>query len=101
LRDLALNEWVIVATTSNCEVWEERGQPEPPYWEYRLRAGKWVQVELSELSKGQETNLFFAYEPALPSKKLTLEAKKQVLLTHDFVKKYLSIVPDLKTRCRS
>lgn len=31
------DEWVVVATTTSCDVWERRGKPAPPYWEFRLR----------------------------------------------------------------
>ena len=98
-RDQSLNEWVIVATTSNCDTWYEQGKPVPPYWEYRLRADNWLPSKLSDSSMGRKTNLFFDFEPALPAKKLSLEAKRRVLASKDFAKKYLSVIADLKSRC--
>jgi len=98
-RDERSGEWVVVATSSNCEVWEERGSPKPPYWEYRLKSDKWVQSSLSEMSLDRKTNLFFNYEPNLPAGKLSLDLKDQIIKHNDFAKDYLSIRRDAKTNC--
>jgi len=98
-RDVQPEEWVIVATTSNCDTWYERGRPEPPYWEFRLRNGKWTTSQLSDTSIGRKTNLFFGYEPNLPAKRIGVELKTQILANNDFAAKYRSVVADLKSRC--
>lgn len=98
-HDATTAQWVIVATTSNCDTWYERGGPVPPYWEYRLSADKWTQSPLSESSKGRKTNLFFDYEPDLPEKKISASLKRQVIQRNSFAKKYLSIEGGLKSRC--
>jgi hypothetical protein len=98
-RDSTTHEWVIVATTSNCDTWYQNGGPVPPYWEYRLVGSQWQQSKLSEASIGRKTNLFFDYEPKLPAKKLTPAMKADVVRNNTFEKKYLSIVGDLKRDC--
>jgi hypothetical protein len=40
-RDESTKEWVIVATTTSCEVWRQAGKPKPDYWEYRLMGREW------------------------------------------------------------
>jgi hypothetical protein len=52
------NQWVIVATTTTCDVWNARGEPRPPYWEFRLGAQGWQEVPLSPSSYGRQTNLY-------------------------------------------
>jgi hypothetical protein len=65
-RDSATREWVIVATTSDCHVWSQRGSPDRPYWEYRLKGATWAEVPLSETSVGRKTNLYFKYDKEVP-----------------------------------
>jgi hypothetical protein len=96
-RDAAANEWVVVATTYSCDVWAERGQPVPPYWEFRLKGREWIQTELSQVSIGRRTNLFFDYEPSLPASKLSRELKETIIKKSDFAKDYLNTVTDAKT----
>lgn len=98
-HDVGSQQWVIVATTSNCDTWYQNGGPVPPYWEYRISDGKWLKTSLSETSIGRKTNLFFSYVPDLPARKLSREMKNDVLKQNDFEKKYLSIVGDLKRDC--
>lgn len=98
-RDMKTSEWVIVAVTSSCEVWADRGSPVPPYWEFRLINGKWNEHPLSQASIGRKTNLFFDYEPDLPTHKISVAVKKQVIRRNDFGKKYLSIVGDMTRPC--
>jgi hypothetical protein len=98
-QDKSGMEWVIVATTSNCDTWYEHGKPLPPYWEYRLRDGKWRESTLSRSSIGRATNLFFDYEPRSPARKLSLDLKRHVIKSNDFAKKYLGVDSDVKTRC--
>jgi hypothetical protein len=63
-RDSATNEWVVVAATTSCSVWQARGQPNPPYWEYRLGVAGWVQEPLSPTSIGRGNNLLRHYQNA-------------------------------------
>jgi hypothetical protein len=93
------HEWVIVATTSNCDTWYQKGGPVPPYWEYRLTGGQWQESRLSEASLGRKTNLFFNYEPQLPTPTLTRPIKDKVIKSNAFAEKYLSIVAELKSKC--
>lgn len=97
--EVGAKEWVVVATTSDCDAWVELGQPIPPYWEYRLTGGKWVQAKLSPESLGRKTNLFFNYDPSLPARHLSREIKDQVLRRHDFAEEYLHVSAELKTNC--
>ena len=71
-------EWVIVATTTTCDVWYARGMPEPFYWEFRFRGTEWVEVPLAETSYGRKTNLLFEYTEPLPAKHITLATKTQL-----------------------
>lgn len=96
--DASSHEWVIVATPGSCDVWAGHGSPAPPYWEFRLRGDKWVQSGLSAASIGRRTNLFFNYDPPMPSQKLTREMKEHVIATNDFSKRYLTIA-DMKINC--
>ncbi len=61
-RDATKNgQWVIVATTTTCDVWNRRGEPRPPYWEFRLGARGWQEVPLSQSSYDRPTNLYLNY----------------------------------------
>ena len=72
------SEWVIVATTTTCEVWRNRGAPKAFYWEFRLRGTEWVEVDVSESSFERKTNLLFEYSQPLPSKHINLTTKAQL-----------------------
>ena len=67
-RDERTDEWVIVATTSRCEVLDDTAHPrsdsaDPPssYFEFRARNGAWVQTPLSAGSIGQQANLLGSF----------------------------------------
>lgn len=86
-------EWVLVTKTSDCAVWRKRGGPRPPYWEFRLRDGQWVETPLSESSIGRRTNLFFRFREQVPRRvtvadKLTIQSEAT---SHEL---YRSINPD-------
>jgi len=87
------SEWVIVATTDNCEVWDVRGRPQPPYWEFRLKGSQWTEVMITDASFGQATNLFIGYQSGLPAKKIT------VGLTEAYVRR--TLVADIYRSIRS
>ena len=75
-RDSENADWVMVATSTTCEVWYRRGMPEGHYWEFRLRGTEWIEVPLSETSFGRKTNLLFEYTEPLPAKHITLSVKE-------------------------
>jgi hypothetical protein len=56
-QDTATDELVIVAKSSDCAQWRQKGKPMPPYWEYREKGGVWVEQPLSQASIGRPTNL--------------------------------------------
>lgn len=77
-RDPATNEWVIVATTTSCQVWRRAGKPKPAYWEYRLKTQGWQEVPLSPTSIGRRSNLFFGYDDRLKSDHITAADTQRV-----------------------
>ena len=93
------SEWVVVATTTNCEVWDVRGRPQPPYWEFRLKGSRWIEVMVSETSLGRRTNLFIGYDPGLPAKHITI-ALTEADMAHKLVDEiYRSIKADGRSGC--
>jgi hypothetical protein len=97
--DNANGEWVIVATTTNCDTWREHGSPQPPYWEFRLVESQWQSSKLSESSIGRKTNLFFDYAYSLPARSLTKETKRQILASDDFGRDFLGVYDDARSNC--
>ncbi len=77
-RDVTTQEWVIVATTTSCEVWQREGKPKPAYWEYRLKPQGWQEVPLSSASIGRRANLFFGYDHRLKSAHVTAADTERV-----------------------
>lgn len=65
-------QWVIVATTTSCHVWNLRGEPPSMYWEYRLGPQGWQEVMLSPTSIGRRTNLLFSYQQNLGARHITV-----------------------------
>lgn len=99
-RDEVAKEWVIVVTTNSCDTWADWGSPSSPYWEFRLRHGKWLRTELSRASIGRKTNLFFNYEPGVPAGNLTRELKAQSIRGIAFAKEYRSIDASMTSTAR-
>lgn len=60
-HDNMTNDWVIVAVTSSCTWWRERGKPKPPYFEFRSPGSEWREVPLSQASIGRSSNLLRLY----------------------------------------
>ena len=88
-EDQSGREWVIVATTSRCEIFYQRGPPRyrfaadrpvTTYFEFRTRNGAWVQTPLSAESIGQRANLFVLFEKLDRRPRLTVAAKEQLQL---------------------
>ena len=103
--DQSGREWVIVATTSRCEVLRQRGPPrywfaaDRPmtiYFEFRARNGAWVQTPLSAESIGQRANLFVSFEK-LERSHLTVFAKQQLQRSSDA--SYQSVLERPQTNC--
>jgi hypothetical protein len=88
----ATGEWVIVATTSACRTWLEHGAPIPPYWEYRIQAGQWRRVDVSQESIGRKANLFSGYNAGLPAEHVTNEIKLQDRAIGGIGKSYLQVL---------
>jgi hypothetical protein len=98
-QDAQTKEWVIVAETNLCDVWYARGQPFPPYWEYRLTRGQWRAQPLSENSKGRAANLLVTYRsPSLPSH-VSLEFKKSISARFKSDDPFMRVVPDIRRFC--
>lgn len=97
-RDTETSEWVIVATTTACEVWHERGKPESLYWEFRQRGTEWVEVDVSETSFERRTNLLFEYSQPLTASHITLATKAQ-LHSGDQAQMYRVIQRDVQNPC--
>jgi hypothetical protein len=58
-------QWVLVATTTDCDVWERHGKPKPLYWEFRINEHiRWQEVPLSRSSIGPKANLIWSWEVA-------------------------------------
>jgi hypothetical protein len=82
----ATDEWVLVATTTSCDVWNDRGaprlmylpdKPQTIYWEYRLRATGWQEVPLSRTSVGKGVNLLHRYQDDLGTTYVSVAFRKQ------------------------
>lgn len=98
-QDRQTQQWVIVARTNRCDVWEARGKPFPPYWEYRLTNGQWLEQSLSESSKGRSANMLMVYRrPSLPSH-VGIELKKSLSAGFKPDDPYMRVVPDIRRYC--
>ena len=97
--------WVIVATTSRCEVLHARGpprfwfaadKPQTRYFEFRWRNTAWVQTPLSAASIGQPANLFTRFEK-LETSHLGVAAKER--LQRELGPDYQSVVERPMSNC--
>lgn len=96
-RDQTTDEWVVVATTTTCRVWQLRGQPDPIYWEFRLRGQEWQEIRLSEASFGRPSNLLHAYHAELNTRHITAVERRRLESRSD--RMFKAIVPDAKPNC--
>ncbi len=90
-RDAATEEWVIVATTTSCQVWNRRGFPPSRYWEYRLSHREWREVSLTPASIGRSANLLHRYQERLGTKHITIAERLRREDDPLMTKKYKSI----------
>jgi hypothetical protein len=91
------DQWVIVAYSTSCEVWSARGEPVPPYWEYRLTEAGWKEVPLSKSSMGRTGNVFTGYS-GLKTKHVSVRDQQEYLKTPGLGKKYMSVNKDIVPR---
>lgn len=98
-RDASTKEWVIVATTDNCDVYFARGKPFPPYWEYRLDAGQWRRQLLSDASKGRSANLFIDYRLDDLPRHINVVYKKPGLTDRTVMEQFRRVVPGIRRYC--
>jgi hypothetical protein len=98
-QDAATSEWVVVATTSNCDTWRAWHEPQPKYWAFRLRGSAWVESPVSESSFGRSTNLFIGYEPRLSTSHITIATTKRYIANPAVVETYKSIRADGRSKC--
>ena len=77
-QDKATNEWTVVATTTSSDVLQQRGNPCPGYWEFRLSANGWRDTPLSAASIGRAANLLHRYQSELKTKHITIEERKRL-----------------------
>ena len=85
-RDETSGEWVIVATTSTCELLQQRGPPRywfasdrpvTRYFEFRSRHARWTQTPLYAASIGQRANLLTQFDE-LDTSHITVAARERL-----------------------
>jgi hypothetical protein len=59
-KDPGTKEWVLVATAYSCEFWNRNQEPEPPYWAFRARHGRWYRTDVPPTFWNRRANLFAA-----------------------------------------
>jgi hypothetical protein len=59
-RDPDTSEWILIATMSMCEFWNRNQEPEPPYWAFRARHGRWYRTDVPPSYWNRPANLFAA-----------------------------------------
>jgi len=97
--DKSTQEWVVVATTTSCEVWSKRNKPRPMYWEFRLRQGGWQETPLSPKSIGLEANLLHRYLSALKVKHISVEERKRLETDALMGSEFRKILPETEINC--
>jgi hypothetical protein len=96
-RDATQNgQWVIVATTTTCDIWSARGEPRSQYWEFRLGSQGWREVPLTAASIDRPTNLYKGYN-SLKASHVTPELRRQY--DELAAKSYLFVRAQAKSNC--
>jgi hypothetical protein len=93
-KDLATDEWILVASVDGCSVWERNGLPRPPYWAFRLRSGIWYLDEIPSAFLGRPANLFVDFDVGDTSDELSshvAERKQNQFRSQRHPKNYDSI----------
>jgi len=93
-QDKSTKEWVIVTTSTSCEIWEKNGHPKPNYWEYRSDDRTWREVPLSSSSFDRRANLFIDYNVPIEKDYLSVEDKGQISSKRRTARKYREIWSD-------
>ena len=91
--DSTTREWVVVATTTSCDVWNARGFPPSMYWEYRLGPQGWRETPLSAKSMGRPANLLHRYQKSLGTSHFTVAERVKRETDSSMSKKYRRIDP--------
>jgi hypothetical protein len=89
-------QWVIVAKTSECDVWSQRGEPQPPYFEFRLVDKNWQEAPLSPTSIDQPANLLLNYQRLEDSK---VTASMSQSMDRENSERYRLIRAQAKSNC--
>jgi hypothetical protein len=55
--DARNGEIVIICTSNDGRVWNGHGRPKPPYWQFRLHDGRWIEQPLDVIFFGRDANL--------------------------------------------
>jgi hypothetical protein len=92
-RSKETGNWVVVSTSSSCEVWDREGKPRPPYWQHELIDGQWKKTFVSTESIGKKNNLFYSYWKGAP-KHVTAETTNALQSDPTIVEKYRHVAVD-------
>jgi hypothetical protein len=92
-------EWVVVATTTSCDVWQRRGQPHPMYWEFRLKDSEWMETPLSQTSVGRAVNLLHRYQAELNTGHITVADRRRLEADTGISRRFKAIVADAERSC--
>jgi hypothetical protein len=107
-RNESASEWVLIATTTSCERWNELGaprvmylpdKPDTLYWEYRLKPEGWREVPLSKMSVGRPVNLLHRYQEKLGTKHVTVVFRKALESDDLIVKRFVRTEERHKVNC--
>ena len=98
-KDAATTEWVVVALSTSCQVWNARGEPESRYWEFRLRDQVWREVPLSPSSYDRPANLLHRYQKPLGTKHVTPTFRHALEPPIDMNKEFRLVWKDRNPSC--
>jgi hypothetical protein len=98
-QDKSTGSWVIVATTSSCDLWNWRNKPNPMYWEFRLDGPGWRETPLAATSIGRQKNLLHRYHARFTDPHVSVEDRKRLESSARMDKKYQSILPNSEINC--
>jgi hypothetical protein len=99
-KDPSTGSLVLVATMENCETWEQRGQPRPPYWAFVVAQNGWRAFPMPEPFYGRVPNLMIQIGEALNGRAVTAAQKRSTaLVPYGFSIKYQSINRATKSNC--
>jgi hypothetical protein len=85
--------------STNCDTWKAWYEPQPKYWEFRLKGATWSEGPISETSLGRPTNLFIGHDPGLPAKHVMIAVTKRYMGNTPVDTNYRSIRADAISNC--